>query len=892
MATFTVTTLDASGAGSLREAITLANNNAGADIIVFAPGLSGGAIDISSGGTLGIDGVLTITDALKIIGDIDGDGSADITLDGNSGSQIMYATAALELEGLSFVEGLGVQGGAIQTISTLTVINSSFSENYGWQGGAIHTTSTLTVDNSSFDGNSAWRGGAIRAWSGDVDIQNSDFSGNSSTEHGGAIYSSSGVTVSESSFVGNSSTQHGGGIYSLADVVISGSSFEDNTAGNQASAVLGPTVTISSSSFENNATTNGAVVYATAIGASVLEITSSTFANNSSASGPGAAAANGDMLVSNSTFYSNTATEGAAAVSYNGTLYLVDVTAIANVGTSTVFQAGLGLSVTNSIILGNTGTTFDGSVTYSGLNIVNIGSDTDASDGLINATSVGAVFVTSAGVAVLADNGGPVKTVALNPTTSNPAIDGGGLATDARGESAFDIPDLGSAAGDLGAYEHVGVSASSVDAASADGTYWLGQTVDITVKFSLAVAVTGTPTLLLETGTTDREAIYVSGSGTDTLTFRYTVQAGDTAADLNFASTSALALNGGAILDLHTFAAITTLPATGSSQSLAAQASIQVQGIPAPAAPVLANPIADQTAAEDAALNFVVPSSTFTDANGDALTYSATLANGGALPAWLSFNAATRIFSGTPLNGHVGAITVKVITSDGTGSVSDEFVITVVNTNDAPTAITLSASSVTEHAGAGTLVGVISVEDPDVGDTAALSLLDSAGGRFALSGNQLVVARSAVLDYEKETSHTVTVRATDAAGATFDQTLTIDLVDIVEIIGGKGRNVLKGGTGGDRIDGKAGNDRLTGGDGGDTFVLGKGYGRDVITDFDPSEGDVIDLSGAVGIRNFRDLVRNHAEDTGRNLVITADDGSVLVLRNMDAEDLGRDMFVF
>jgi Ca2+-binding RTX toxin-like protein len=68
-------------------------------------------------------------------------------------------------------------------------------------------------------------------------------------------------------------------------------------------------------------------------------------------------------------------------------------------------------------------------------------------------------------------------------------------------------------------------------------------------------------------------------------------------------------------------------------------------------APTVANAIADQSANEDAAFSFEVPVSAFADVDfGDTLTYQATLSNGSALPSWLSFNAATRSFSGTPLN--------------------------------------------------------------------------------------------------------------------------------------------------------------------------------------------------------------------------------------------------
>ena len=66
-------------------------------------------------------------------------------------------------------------------------------------------------------------------------------------------------------------------------------------------------------------------------------------------------------------------------------------------------------------------------------------------------------------------------------------------------------------------------------------------------------------------------------------------------------------------------------------------------------APELAQPVPDQSSAEDQAWSFQLPANTFSDADGDALTYSASLGNGSALPSWLTFNAATRTFSGTPL---------------------------------------------------------------------------------------------------------------------------------------------------------------------------------------------------------------------------------------------------
>jgi len=106
-------------------------------------------------------------------------------------------------------------------------------------------------------------------------------------------------------------------------------------------------------------------------------------------------------------------------------------------------------------------------------------------------------------------------------------------------------------------------------------------------------------------------------------------------------------------------------------------------------APTLALAVADQSTNEDGAFSFTLPAGTFVDPDAsDTLSLTATLANGSPLPAWLSFNAATRTFSGTPLNADVGTISVKVTATDGSStSISDSFDLTVVNVNDAPTLV-------------------------------------------------------------------------------------------------------------------------------------------------------------------------------------------------------------
>ena len=98
-------------------------------------------------------------------------------------------------------------------------------------------------------------------------------------------------------------------------------------------------------------------------------------------------------------------------------------------------------------------------------------------------------------------------------------------------------------------------------------------------------------------------------------------------------------------------------------------------------APVLAAQTGSQNATVGSAFSLVLPAGTFTDVDaGDSLTYTATAADGSALPAWLSFNAATRTFSGTPTAANVGTLGVKVSATDLGGLAASETFNIVVTT--------------------------------------------------------------------------------------------------------------------------------------------------------------------------------------------------------------------
>jgi len=109
---------------------------------------------------------------------------------------------------------------------------------------------------------------------------------------------------------------------------------------------------------------------------------------------------------------------------------------------------------------------------------------------------------------------------------------------------------------------------SSVTSTSANGSYKAGNVIPIVVNFTEPVNVTGTPVLTLSAGG-PASAAYASGSGTNVLTFNYTVASGQTASDLDYSSTSALTLNGGSsIQDAAGNSATLTLASPGAAGSL------------------------------------------------------------------------------------------------------------------------------------------------------------------------------------------------------------------------------------------------------------------------------------------------------------------------------------
>jgi large repetitive protein len=105
----------------------------------------------------------------------------------------------------------------------------------------------------------------------------------------------------------------------------------------------------------------------------------------------------------------------------------------------------------------------------------------------------------------------------------------------------------------------------------ANGFYKSGENLDFTVNYDASVVVNNTPLLGITIGSSNVNASYLSGSGTSSLKFRYTVQAGDL--DANGITITGITLNGGTIKSFGGSNAINTLQNVGST------ASINIDGV-------------------------------------------------------------------------------------------------------------------------------------------------------------------------------------------------------------------------------------------------------------------------------------------------------------------------
>ncbi len=109
--------------------------------------------------------------------------------------------------------------------------------------------------------------------------------------------------------------------------------------------------------------------------------------------------------------------------------------------------------------------------------------------------------------------------------------------------------------------------------------------------------------------------------------------------------------------------------------------------------------------------------------------------------------------------------------------------------------------------------------------------------------------------------------------------------------GASGNDTLIGGAGNDTLRGDSGADVLTGGSGADRFVFTNSFGQDTVTDFDLS-ADVLDFSQVSDFTNFSDVMANHAEQVGGDVVISVSSSHQITLEDVSLHSLSEQNFDF
>ena len=104
---------------------------------------------------------------------------------------------------------------------------------------------------------------------------------------------------------------------------------------------------------------------------------------------------------------------------------------------------------------------------------------------------------------------------------------------------------------------------------------------------------------------------------------------------------------------------------------------------------------------------------------------------------------------------------------------SRSFTIQIADVNEAPVDVRLSQKTGNESQ-AGATVGVLSVIDPDRGDSHTFTVSDD---RFEVSKRRLKLKPDTSLDYDSETSVTLRVTATDSGNQAVSKDFVISVVD-------------------------------------------------------------------------------------------------------------------
>ncbi len=195
------------------------------------------------------------------------------------------------------------------------------------------------------------------------------------------------------------------------------------------------------------------------------------------------------------------------------------------------------------------------------------------------------------------------------------------------------------------------------------------------------------------------------------------------------------------------------------------------------------------TVNENVAPNTVIGTFSTTDPDtGNSFTYSLIAGTGDTDNTAFSIVGNQLQINNSPDFETKNSYSIRVKTTDQGGLSFEKTLTITVNdvnenpSNQAPTDLALSATTVNENVAPNTVIGTFSSTDPDTGNSFTYSLIagtgDTDNSAFSIVGNQLQINNSP--DFETKNSYSIRVKTTDQGGLSFEKTLTIVVNDVNE----------------------------------------------------------------------------------------------------------------
>jgi fibronectin-binding autotransporter adhesin len=538
-------------------------------------------IDLAASSTINSGGNAIASGVISGAGDLTKTGSLSLQLtNSNTYTGATFVNAGYLLA--NNANSLGTTAGATSVASGATLYLS----------GSFTLAEALNLTGTGMLGN-----GAIYAPSGNSTVTGLvTLSGNTTLKLDGDLTFSGGITDGASSY---SLSKEDAGTLTLSGTA----SYDGSTTISSGGLSLGSDSHLGSGALTLAAGTTLAVTGATTIDNAVT-LSSGTATVNTSANttlsgniaGAGGLTKTGasTLTLSGTDSYSGATNVNAGALLVNGALTATSNTAVASgatlggtgsIGSNVTVNSGGTLSPGNSAgtltVNGNlimaAGSTLaveiDGATAGTGYDQVIVNGTVDVSGATLSATH-GYVAGSGDTYNIIVNDAADAVTGSFSGISEGATVTAGGNST------VLTTSYIGATGNDVTLTAPVFPVVTGVSSSTPNGSYKIGDTLSVSVTFDMAVFVSGgTPTLLLETGSVDRTLNYVSGSGSTTLVFDYTVQAGDLSTDLDYASTGALVLNGATIQDALNLNANLTLASPGAANSLGANKALVIDGV-------------------------------------------------------------------------------------------------------------------------------------------------------------------------------------------------------------------------------------------------------------------------------------------------------------------------